>query len=209
MMSTVMMSTKTFKCPPGQEGLTKNFQKEIYSENEYNRFDVQIEEGDIVLDCGANVGIFTQYAFDMGASQVLAYECDTLYYNYYTKNILDDRAKLTLGTVGGGENDVDLAKILNQHQIEKINFVKVDIEGAEWELFDKIKVEDIKKVDKWAIEFHTQYFNSNVNCEQKANYLWSFLKILEKFNVNGFNTKYEHIHKGWDVVHLYAKKTSF
>ena len=210
-MSTEMIhiATKTFECPPGQEELTKNFQREIYSENEYNRFGIQIEEGDVVLDCGANVGIFTQYAFDMGASQVLAYECDVPCYNCYTKNILDDRAKLTLGTVGGGENDVDLAKILNQHQVEKINFAKVDIEGAEWGLFDKIKAEDIKKVDKWAIEFHTQYFNSNVNYEQKANYLWSFLRILEKFNVNGFDIKYEHIHKGWDVVHLYAKKTSF
>jgi len=145
----------------------------------------------------------------MGASQVLAYECDAFCYNYYTKNILDNRAKLTLGTVGGGENNVDLAKILNQHQIEKINFAKVDIEGAEWELFDKIKVEDMKKIDKWAIEFHTQYFNPRVNCEQKADYLWSFLKILEKFNVNGFDIKCEHIHKGWDVIHLYAKKASF
>ena len=190
--------------PLGHEEITQNFTKEIYEENEYDRFGIKIEKGDIVLDAGSNVGIFTQYALDMGASQVLAYECDESLFECYNENITDNRANCTMGFVS--YNNYDLDRILDQHQIEKIDFAKIDIEGAEWELLEKIEVEDMKKVDKWAIEFHTHHFNPNVDCEQKANYLWSFLKILEKFNVNGFNTKYEHIHKGWDVVHLYASK---
>ena len=31
------------------------------------------------------------------------------------------------------------------------------------------------------------------------------LEILEQFSVNGFKIKYEQIHKGWDVAHLYAE----
>ena len=195
---------KIFKCPPGQEKLTSNFQREIYLENEYNRFGMGIKEGDVVLDCGGNVGIFTQYAFDMGASQVLAYECDEPHFKCYKENITDDRAKCTMGFVGHGH--YDLTKIFEQHQIDKIDFAKIDIEGAEWHLFAHMKVEDMLKIDRWAIEFHTHYSNQGVSDRDKANNLWGFLKILEMFSVNGYEIKYELIYKGWDVVHLYARK---
>jgi len=197
--------SKVFKCPPGQEELTINFQREIYTENEYDRFGIKIEEGDVVLDCGANVGIFTQYAFDMGASQVLAYECDEPHYKCYEENITDDRAKCTMGYVG--HNNYDLTKIFEQHQdIDEINFAKIDIEGAEWSMFKHMKVEDMRRVDKWAIEFHTQMFNRNVDDKYRKELLWDFLKIFEMFSVNGYEIKYEHLHKGWDVVHLYARR---
>ena len=198
---------KIFKCPPGQEELTSNFQREIYLENEYNRFGIKVEQGDVVLDAGGNVGIFTQYAFDMGASQVLAYECDEPHFKCYEENITDDRAKCTMGFVGHGH--YDLAKIFEQHHhVDEIDFAKIDIEGAEWHLFKHMKVEDMRRVKKWAIEFHTHYSNPNVNNKDKASNLWSFLEILELFCVNGYEIKYEHIHKGWDVVHLYAVRKS-
>ena len=196
---------KLFKCPQGHEELTTGFQQQIYHENEYDRFGMGIKEGDVVLDAGANVGIFTQYAINMGASQVLAYECDGPIFKCYEENIMDDRAKCTMGFVGHGR--YDLTKIFEQHQIDKIDFAKIDIEGAEWDMFKNMKVEDMLKVDKWAIEFHTHYFNQGVDDRNKADNLWAFLNILEMFSVNGYEIKYEHIHKGWDVVHLYARKT--
>jgi hypothetical protein len=198
---------RNFTCPKGKEGITINFQREIYLENEYNRFNVKVEQGDVVLDCGGNVGIFTQYALDMGASQVFSYECDEPHFKCYQENIIDNRVKPTMGFVGKG--NYDLTKIFQQHQINKIDFAKIDIEGAEWEMFKDMKDDDMNRVKKWAIEFHTHYNNQNINCESKLNCLWEFLKILEKFTLNGFDIKYEHIHKGWDVVHLYAiKQTS-
>ena len=65
----------------------------------------------------------------------------------------------------------------------------------------------MNKINKWAIEFHTQYNNQNVPKDSVANILWGFLNILEKFSDNNFNIKYKHIHKGWDVVHLFAIKS--
>jgi 16S rRNA A1518/A1519 N6-dimethyltransferase RsmA/KsgA/DIM1 with predicted DNA glycosylase/AP lyase activity len=76
---------KIFNCPLGQEDLTNNFLKEIYDEREYDRFGISIEDGDIVLDAGANVGIFTEYALGKGASKVLAYECDESIFNYFNE----------------------------------------------------------------------------------------------------------------------------
>ena len=193
-------NNKIFKYPLGKE--MDGFVNEIYNENEYDRFGIKVEKGDIVLDAGANVGIFTQYALDMGASQVLAYECFEPEFECYNKNITDNRTNCTMGFVG--HNKYDLPKIFKQHNINKIDFAKIDIEGDEWELFLKMEVDDMKKIKKWAIEFHTQFFNKIKSDDERILYLWDFLKILEKFSVNGFNIKFEHLHKEWDIVHLYA-----
>jgi len=194
---------RLFKCPIGEEGQTENYQREIYEENEYDRFNINIQEGDVVLDAGGNVGIFTQYALDRGASKIIAYECLESFFNCYKENISDNRVECTMGFVG--HNNYDLTKIFEQHQIDKIDFAKIDIEGAEWDMFENMKDEDMLKVNKWAIEFHTQSYNQNVEEKNKIDILWNFLRILEKFSLNGYEIKFEHIHKGWDVIHLYAK----
>jgi len=195
---------KNFICPIGQEDLTNSFQREIYTEGEYDRFGIKIESDDVVLDCGANVGIFAQYALDLGASKIYSYECDEPHFNCLIQNITSLDFTPTLGFVG--HNHYNLSKILNQHSLNKIDFAKIDIEGAEWDMFVNMDNEDMKKVNKWAIEFHTGYFNLGLTTENKLNKLWDFLKILEKFSINGFNVYFEHIHKGWDIVMLYAKK---
>jgi hypothetical protein len=122
------------------------------------------------------------------------------------KNIKDHRVYSTMGFVG--HEYYDLSKIFEQHKIDKIDFAKIDIEGAEWSMFDNIKVEDMQKVNKWAIEFHTLLYNTNVDNSHKLEILWRFLSILEKFSINNYHIYYEHIHKKWDTIHLFAKKIS-
>jgi hypothetical protein len=198
------MINKKYICPPGHEDLTENFKREIFDEFEYDRFGVKVEEGDIVLDCGGNIGIFTDYALSRGALKIFSYEADREIFECYNKNILNPDVYPTLGFVG--KDDHTISKILNQHNISRIDFAKIDIEGSEWDLFENMTDEELCSIDKWAIEFHTLYYNLNVDEEIKKNKLWDFLKILEKFSKNNFRIYYEHIHKGWDIVHLYAIK---
>lgn len=47
---------------------------EIYRREEYFKGDCIIKPGDVVVDCGGNVGIFSSVAMDMGASRVLSFE---------------------------------------------------------------------------------------------------------------------------------------
>jgi FkbM family methyltransferase len=47
---------------------------EIYNREDYFQGDCIINPGDIVIDCGGNVGIFSALAIDMGASRVLSFE---------------------------------------------------------------------------------------------------------------------------------------
>ena len=199
-----LVEKKKFICPEGEENITENFIKEIFDENEYNRFGIKIEIGDNVLDAGGNVGIFSNYAHQMGASKIFSYEINENFYQCLLKNTENLPVVSTLGKVG--VDDFDIRKILEQHKIVKINFAKIDIEGDEWDLFEKIHVSDLLKVNKWAIEFHTHFYSSNFDDSSKKELLWKFMKILHKFNTNGFQTFFEHIHESWDVVHLFAKK---
>lgn len=47
---------------------------EIYNREDYIKSDCRILPGDVVIDCGGNIGIFTAFALDQGASRVLSFE---------------------------------------------------------------------------------------------------------------------------------------
>lgn len=47
---------------------------EIYYREDYFKGECIVKPGDVVVDIGANVGIFTSLAFDMGASRVIGFE---------------------------------------------------------------------------------------------------------------------------------------
>ena len=189
---------KQYKCVPLHEEMTSNFQREIFVENEYNQFGVKIEEGDIVLDCGANVGIFTDYALELGASKIYSYECDDEIWKHFNENINNKRVIGTLCYIG--DKHYNLTKIFNQHNLGKIDFAKIDIEGWEYPLLLNMPDDTMKKINKWAIEFHMFDWNNN------PEYLQKMLSIIEKFSKNGFRINYEHIHKEWNVSMMYAIK---
>ena len=199
-----MTKLSEFLYPESMGETPSDFYKEIYEENEYNRFGIKIDEGDVVIDCGANIGIFSQYALDMGASKVIGYEPEDMYYDYYEKNIKSNKVHKIKSFIS--KDGIDIKRIISDNNLDKVDFLKLDIEGAEWGLFEVLDSDTLNKVDKWAIEFHTFYYNPNVPIEQRAKSLWKFLQILELFSTNGYTIKYEHLHKSWDIVHLYAKK---
>lgn len=186
------------------KSLIESFYREIFQEKEYDRFGVNINKNDVVLDLGANIGIFCKYALEMGASKVISYECDDNNYQYLTQNINDRRAELYLGYIG--HNLITISDIIEKHNLDKINFIKLDIEGYEWDLLKNINPSIFEIVDKWAIEFHTWHNNPNSSGETKFNTIWQLLEIMEVFCKNGYKIYFEHIHKGWDIVMLYAKK---
>src|SRR5689334_25347188 len=47
----------------------------------------QVHEGDVVLDCGAHVGVFTHFALQRGASKVVAIEPDPVNLECLRRNL--------------------------------------------------------------------------------------------------------------------------
>ena len=127
--------------------------------------EVSMRRGDVVLDCGANVGVFTKRALEAGAKLVIAIEPapDTLQClrRNVAKEVADGRVIIYPKGVWDKEDELTLyedpsntaaASFLHNHEgakaiqkvplttidklvqelkLERIDFIKMDIEGAE------------------------------------------------------------------------------
>ena len=174
-----------------------NVRKEIWEENEYDRFGLQIHPYDTVLDLGANVGVFTKFALDKGANHVYAFECDQHYFDCLNLNLYNNPKATTIkGFVSDRieENHYNFLTIFNKFNLGRVNFCKIDIEYWEYPLLLNATPEEIQRIDQFAIEVHDIYSNS-----------YKVFEILEMFSKNNFAVNFEHIHKDYNLGMVYAK----
>jgi hypothetical protein len=190
------MLFKDYLIPNDKEELLQCFYNEIVEDREYDRFGVKVEPGDVVVDCGANIGIFSHYALDkQQASRVYSFESDPYWFKYLHFNTFDNpNIHAHLGSVS--PNEWNIQKIIETYNLPQIDFLKIDIEGGEFGLIVDTPNEVLSKVNKMAIEIH---MGSSNNGE------W-LLKMLDKLSENGFDIKLEWVHRDYDVAMLYVKK---
>ena len=51
-------------------------------------------------------------------------------------------------------NSISLKRIFDDNQIERCNFLKLDCEGAEYEIIKNLPSSYFEKIDKMVIEYH-------------------------------------------------------
>jgi hypothetical protein len=151
-----------------------------------------INEGDVVVDLGGNVGIFNRWAYSQGASKVISFEPDKRYFKLLSLNA-DPRSILfnaamadtigeftlfqtdhlggsTLLGVGDGVRypvrTYTLDYLFETGLVDKIDFLKVDIEGAEQHAFAGISDDNLKKVRNIAMEYHHGHLGHNEELRQ-------------------------------------------
>jgi hypothetical protein len=140
-----------------------NIYNEIWVNHEYSRFGVEVKEGDIVVDCGANVGMFSQYAIYKGASKVFSYECGDEEYKYLQINTADtDKIITKKGYVS--DIDYNIKKILEENNLDSIDFLKIDIEGSEFPLliYDKM-LYVFERLSLCGFKLNLEHMQKNVN----------------------------------------------
>ncbi len=153
---------------------------------DYERLGCMIKPGDVVVDIGANIGIFSHRAEERGASRVFSFEPLTPTFNCLIKNSGPKTTpyKMAVGKENGwvdfnihtdfthiGGSSLKSEAINNRPIIhseksymvninsvfdlcEKIDFMKVDIEGSEVELFNTITDENLSTLRCLSCEFH-------------------------------------------------------
>jgi len=138
---------------------------ELGREGTYEKFGVRVHENDVVIDAGANMGLFTSFALFRGAREVHAFEPvgenfeilkRTKAVNPRGERILpvklalsDTRKTVAISVKGtsssfvmqeeGGDVFEEILTItlddyVREQRIDRVDFIKADIEGAERQL---------------------------------------------------------------------------
>ena len=151
--------------------------REIVVEKVY-RFWEDVKEGDIVLDIGASVGAYTISILDQKPKKVYCVEpskkllksliknCSEKVLNYkesplvcINKGIVSDVGNKI--NIFGGEEDFDgitFKDLIQEYSINHIDFMKVDCEGGEYDIFMKENMNFLtNNIDFIAIEIHLNY----------------------------------------------------
>jgi FkbM family methyltransferase len=152
--------------------------KEIFGAEIY-KFNTPNKTG-VILDCGANIGISTLYfALHNPLSTVYAFEPDKAIFELLTKNVQDnqltnvvlnnqavwtDNCELSFSNKGSEASQIDITGASNTKvnaiqlstflaKFEKVDFIKMDIEGAEYEVIQDC-ADQLNKVENLFLEYH-------------------------------------------------------
>ena len=173
--------------------------------NMYDRF-FTVEEGDVVVDLGASLGPFTYSILPNNPKQCyvvepLSYQIDVLHKNVGKDNVkiiqgaITDKKKIeiTWDYVSESVPTFTFREFLNENGIDKIDFLKCDCEGGEYDVFQPSNIEFLKTIPKIVTEFHLRDDENFHKCK----FRWFRDNILPKFDnyqvfsVDGVDIKWD------------------
>lgn len=193
---------------------------------EYKKPDFKIKENDVVIDIGAHIGLFTLHASQFCTEgTIYSFEPVKENYELLLENIrlngLEQVKTFNLAVSNSNEpiklfiNDdesghsmfsessqstmidsISLQNVFDSNQIKQCNFLKLDCEGAEYEIMKNLPLEYYDKIDKIIIEYHMADSHPELLNELKKILVSQhfYIEIKPLFSDIGF---------------LYAKKTKF
>jgi len=195
---------------------------EIFYQKIYNNDFVCVSENDIVFDIGFNYGFFTLDALTYKPKKIIGFEPNPklvkLFNQLEIKNVelhkaaVSDKAgrhifyENNFSGKSSIHNDVNADTTSNSYEVnicsfnemaeqyDVIDYLKVDCEGAEYEIFESMTNEFLtNRIRKIALEFH-----HNINDIKVVN-------LISKIKECGFETKIDY-KDGDSTGMLYARK---
>lgn len=196
--------------------------KEIFTDHCYEKF-FQVKENDIVVDIGASVGPFTYSILHKKPKHVFCLEPSEREFKTLVKNtigfpvtqinkgISNKNSVVESDMMFGGESEMEaltFKKFVTLFNLEKIDFIKTDCEGGEYDIFTDENILYLKNnVTYISGEWH---LNSNETKEKFRNFRDSFLSQFTKyevFSVDGIDIKWdlwnEHFIEYYNEIHLF------
>lgn len=186
---------------PSTDHYKEAINREIFIEKCYEKI-FEVEEGDVVFDIGASLGPFTYSILHKNPSHVFCIEPSyeefkTLILNtnsgpvtYINKGISDKVGELNFDYIFEGKNEyksysTTFKKIIGDYNLSKIDFLKTDCEGGEYDIFNDENMEWIKNnVRKISGEWHL----GNPYLKEKfRRFRDTYLKYFTNFTVHSFD----------------------
>jgi FkbM family methyltransferase len=168
------MNIENFDWGTSNDWYKETIGREIFKNNLYHKF-FEVEEGDVVLDLGASIGPYTFSILDKNPKHVFCLEPSfeefpTLVLNTrmgsvtcINKGISNQVGEIYFDVLYGKENKAGVAysttfkKIISDYNLHKIDFIKTDCEGGEYDVFNFDNLiwikQNVKKiVGEWHLE---------------------------------------------------------
>jgi FkbM family methyltransferase len=179
---------------------------EIFNKRVYEKY-VKVKEGDVVFDIGSNVGAFASSILNINPSKIYCIEPSNTLMNVIKENTQNNcvyinkaiSSKTTTETIKEGIhiycNDGDVyetitfKELIEKNQIGKIDFLKIDCEGGEYDVFTKENKQWIlKNVKHIAGELH----------------LWGTIDSVNNFKI--FRNTYLKDHKNYFILNAHTEE---
>jgi FkbM family methyltransferase len=166
-----------------------HLEREIIGHDEYKIKNIELNDGDVVVDIGANVGIVSIYLAKRFPNAIIyAYEAHPNTYENLIKNIKINNVKnifahnlavyskdnetldITLDIINTGSSScfkngegqitetiptISLDTIITNNNISNIRYLKIDCEGAEFDILEGSKLIHEIEVQDIGIEIHS------------------------------------------------------
>lgn len=171
---------------------------QVFYEKQYELFDAPTIQATTILDAGANIGLASIFfALKFPGAEVVAIEPETENFNLLRKNTkpynvdcfqaavwhknetlnITNPETLSAGFILEHSDDISSTKgiggitieeIMQRKKWEKIDILKMDIEGAEKEVFSQGNLEWLKHTQLLIIELHDRYKEGTTKALFKA-----------------------------------------
>lgn len=195
-------------------------QQEIFDNNVYQKF-VSVKENDVVVDIGASAGPFAWSIKNNKPARVVCVEPHPELFKTLQKNVKFECVNKAIGSVDGkelqrglfnenfietqeGDNVAEVDTItfntfLNDYGIKKINFLKLDCEGGEYDIFTDDNIDWIQNnVDYIVGEWHLSDDNLKAQFRNfRDKYLTRFTNV-EVYSFDDVNIKHD-LHTDWFI----------
>ena len=179
---------------------------EIFEQRLYEQF-FEVEEGDIVLDIGSSVGPFTYSILHKKPKHVFCIEPSESEFTTLIKNTLGHpvthinkglsnfNGVIEHDQLFGGETHMEsitFDKFIKLYGLNRIDFVKTDCEGGEYEMFKPENLDFIKKnVKKIVGEWHLRTPKHKVEFRNFRDNILTQFDNIKVFSVDGVDIKWD------------------
>ena len=187
MKNWLLPKKEAFDWGDNDSDLNQIISNEIFRDKIYEKFQ-KVEHGDIVLDIGSNVGAFTYSVLDSKPAKVICVEpsnslihtlaknvqnkgVDVITENSAIKSFTNTSVEIGVGdviykNVGTQIRSISFIDLLKKYNLSWIDFMKVDCEFGEYDIFTEENYEFIKsRIGHISGEWH----------------VWGLPNVLEKF----------------------------
>lgn len=192
----------------------------VWLTEDYDVSGFNINNEDIIIDIGAHIGLFSLFASQYCKNgKIFSYEPveknfsilkenielnkikNIIHFNSAVSNQLN-KLKIFMNSDDSAHsifesdetfievNSTTIKSIFDQNKIENCNLLKLDCEGAEYQIIESIPKEYFLKIDKMMIEYHLATKNPEL-----------YKKLIQNLNDNLFKIKIEKISDSMGMIY--------